>query len=94
VTTGAPLGKPHRAKPPRGQWRPGSSEAYRPVPALRGEAAEKLWRAKEVTNASMTTLMLEMLRRLEVDEEGWPLDEHGRRLFIGGDDQEVLPLTG
>jgi len=90
--TGAPIGRQHTRKP--GAWRPESPGLYRPNPAFRGDPAEKVWRALELTRVSASTLFIELIRRLEVDEEGWPLDEHGQRLFVSEDARGVLPLTG
>lgn len=89
---GAEIGRQQARKP--SAWRPGSPGLYRPNPGFREEPAEKVWRALELTRVSASTLFIELIRRLEVDEEGWPLDEHGQRLFVSEDAQGVLPLTG
>lgn len=65
---------------------------YRPAPSFRDEVAKKIWTALELTNVSASTLFIYLAERLEVDEEGWPLDENGQRLFVQA--QEELPLTG
>ena len=91
ATAGAPIGKQHRRKP--SAWTPGDPRPFRPGPAFRDEDAEKVWRALELTGVSASTLFLKLIRdRMPVDAEGYPLDEHGRRLFING--QQELPLTG
>jgi hypothetical protein len=91
----AKLGQQHTRKGARKgatPWKPGDPGLYRPAPSFRGDVAEKLWTALELTNVSASTLFIELINRLQVDEEGWPLDEHGQRMFV--QDQEELPLTG
>jgi hypothetical protein len=88
---GAPLGKQHKRKP--SVWTPGGPGPFRPGVIFRGEDAEKIWRALELTGVSASTLFLKLVRdRMPVDDEGYPLDENGQRLFV--DDQQELPLTG
>lgn len=79
-------------KPSRG-WRPGNPRPYRPNPSLRGDAAVKLHTALEASGVSASQLITALVNRLEVDAEGWPLDENGER-FVFSHGQETLRLTG
>ncbi|MCQ4045793.1 hypothetical protein ACFOSC_27745 [Streptantibioticus rubrisoli] len=72
----------------RVSYDPSSGENWRTGIVVVPDVAVKAIRAAERTGLSFAGLVNELVRRMEVDENGRPVwaDEH--------DDQEALPMTG
>ncbi len=68
---GAPRGIRQRGRP--ATYDPASPMPYRPGPSFRGSEAVKLTRASELLDISASELLNELVRQMQVDQNGLPL---------------------